>query len=351
MKISIIMPEIVRSPSGGHKVIYEYCNRLVNEGHIVSLYFFPGPIFKKYHIIEPIRLIMVKFYGESIGPRAWFNLDKRVQVNVIKQNDTIDDGDIVIATAINTATFVNKLPQSKGKKFYFIQGFENWNNSNEEVYETYRLGMTNIAVSNWLKEIVEQQSEKKCYLISNGIDTNVFYNKGIAREKHSVVFQYRKDVCKGGQYAFEVIKRLPDKYSDLKVEIISSEKITCELPEYCTYHFNISAEEVAEINNRNQVFMCTSIEEGYGLPGLEAMATGMALVITDYLGAKEYAINGYNALVSPTKDVTEMTENIVRLFEDEQLRLSIIQGGLDTAKNKSINNTSELLKNLLFNES
>lgn len=168
MKISIIMPEIVRSPSGGHKVIYEYCNRLVNEGHIVSLYFFPGPIFKKYHIIEPIRLIMVKFYGESIGPRAWFNLDKRVQVNVIKQNDTIDDGDIVIATAINTATFVNKLPQSKGKKFYFIQGFENWNNSNEEVYETYRLGMTNIAVSNWLKEIVEQQSEKNATLYQMG---------------------------------------------------------------------------------------------------------------------------------------------------------------------------------------
>lgn len=54
MKISIIMPEIVRSPSGGHKVIYEYCNRLVNEGHIVSLYFSLVLFLKNIILLNPL---------------------------------------------------------------------------------------------------------------------------------------------------------------------------------------------------------------------------------------------------------------------------------------------------------
>lgn len=350
MQISIIMPEIVRSPAGGHKVVYEYCNRLVNEGHEVSLYFFPGPIFKKYHIVEPVRLLMAKLYGEKRGPRAWFDLDKRVRVKVINQKDSIDDGDIVIATAINTVQFVYDLPQSKGKKFYFIQGFENWTCSDEQVYETYRLGMTNIAVAKWLKELVEKNSNQECKLVSNGIDTNVFFDKGITRKKHSIVFHYRKATFKGGKYAFEVIDRLHDKYKDLTVAIISSEKIDFELPQYCSYHFNISASQVAEINSENEIFLCTSIEEGYGLPGLEAMASGMALVTTDYLGAKEYAINGYNALVSPIKDVDSMTNNIIKLFEDEELRHSIIKGGLETAQRKSTDNSFKLLEKLLLED-
>ena len=74
--------------------------------------------------------------------------------------------------------------------------------------------------------------------------------------------------------------------------------------------------------------MCTSVKEGFGLPGLEAMACGCALVTTDFDGAKEYAVNNKNALVSPIKDVDAMYQNVIKLFEDENLRFKIAQGGL-----------------------
>ena len=37
MKILILLPQVARDASGGHKVILEYANKLVEYGHCVSV--------------------------------------------------------------------------------------------------------------------------------------------------------------------------------------------------------------------------------------------------------------------------------------------------------------------------
>ena len=39
MKICFILPQTLRKPIGGYKIIYEYANRLVDEGHKVVILF------------------------------------------------------------------------------------------------------------------------------------------------------------------------------------------------------------------------------------------------------------------------------------------------------------------------
>lgn len=337
MKIAFVINEPAQDANGGYKMVYMYANSMVEAGHDVSIYYWcrKGKLFTNYKLPFAIKYVVAALLSAK-GPK-WFKLDKRVHGKAVKEisDRTIEDADTVLATAVNTAKPVFELSEKKGKKAYFIQGFENWEFTAEYVYNTYALGMTNIVVAKWLKEIVESHSISKVILIPNGIDTNIFYDQKLNRRKHSIVVQYREAVYKGSEYAIRAIEVLQKKYSDLYVAMISTDNAPKNLPQCCEFFQNISPEKVAEINNKSQVFICTSIEEGYGLPGLEAMACGCAVCSSGYLGVFEYAVDGKNALISPVKDVDSMVDNVCKLFEYEDLREQIVTNGKKTAFEKS----------------
>lgn len=348
MKISILLPGNTNRATGGYKVIYEYSNKLSSYGHDVCIYYYYGSMFENLHIPNIFRLMLVKFFTEVVGPGLWFNLEKRIKKKVIQSSDDILNADVVIATSIGTAEDVFNLPIQCGKKFYFIQGFENWNRTDQEVYASYKYDMTKIVVAKWLKQIVDKHSYTESILISNCINTSIFYDRGYDRKKHSIVFHYRSDECKGAKYALKVIEILMKKYPDLTVDVISTEKKPYNLPNCCIYHYKIRADEISKINNNSQVFMCSSIEEGFGLPGLEAMACGCALVSTCYKGVLEYAIDSVNALLSPVKDVHSMAANIERLFEDETLRKNISNNGVKTGIERSLDKSAKMFESVLI---
>lgn len=349
MKISFVIDEPVQGATGGYKMVYMYANSLVDRGHNVSIYYlcrkgrlfsnYPLPFFVKY----PIASVLAR-----IGPR-WFKLDKRIKGYAIKEisDRTVSDGDVVIATAVNTAIPVSNLSGTKGRKAYFIQDFENWECSDEEVFHTYSLGMKNIVVARWLKEIVDRHAADEAVCIPNGIDTRVFYDRKQTREKHSVVLQYRKAAYKGPEYALKAIRLLSEKYADLKVSMISTDDAPENLPDCCTFYKSITPEAVAQINNCSEVFICTSVEEGYGLPGLEAMACGCAVCSSAYRGIFEYAVDGVNALLSPVKDAEAMVENVGRVFEDKKLREALVKEAAKTAQEKSHRRMAEQFENAI----
>lgn len=93
--------------------------------------------------------------------------------------------------------------------------------------------------------------------------------------------------------------------------------------------------------------MCSSLEEGFGLPGLEAMACGCALVSTSYKGVLEYAIDSVNALLSPIKDAKSMADNVERLFENEILRKRITKNGIKTGIERSLDKSAKKFESAL----
>lgn len=346
MKISVIFPCFATKASGGHKVVYEYINKLSNKNHEITCYYLPHDTFSQLHLPDFCRKLVLDIYIRKFGPSRWFSLDKRIKNQLYRRH--VKDADIVIATAIETVKPVMDLTESKGKKVYFIQDFENWNYTDEEVCDSYNLSMTNVVVSKWLKAVVDQYSKTPAYLVSNCINTEVFYNKNKKRKEHSIVFHYRSGEYKGAKYAIEVIRKLQKRYSDLSVEVIGVENEPENLPECCRFHHKISAEKIAKINNQTKIFMCTTIEEGFGLPGLEAMACGCAVVSFSYKGVFEYAVDRKNALLSPVRDVDKMVDNIVRLFEDNDLMKKISENGIKTGKEKSLKNSAEEFERILL---
>lgn len=347
MKINFILHDYTKSPNGGTKVVYEYSRYLSEKGHDVCIYY--NWKYKKkmlpIFVCKILSNFVVKYW------KNWFLFDKNTKrENVYSIHDAnIRDADAVIATDIRTAVPVSQLSHVKGRKFYLIQDFENWDFDDEYVLNTYKLGMKNIVVSKWLKDVVESNSDTAAYLLSNSIDSSIFnINKSVGeRLEHTITFHYRSGAYKGCKYAIDVVKRMKDKYPDLNVAVVGREERPQDLPDFCQYYRNISPAEVAAINNNSTVFLCTSVKEGFGLPGLEAMACGCNLVSTNYEGVREYAIDGINSLLVDIGDVDALCASIENLFENRLLSERLREMAIKTASERTIATVGKKLEEIL----
>jgi GT2 family glycosyltransferase len=82
------------------------------------------------------------------------------------------------------------------------------------------------------------------------------------------------------------------------------------------------------------VFVVGSRFEGFGQPGLEALACGTPLVTTDNGGSRDYAIHGQTALVVPPGDVDAIAAAIRRLREEPELAALLRRNGLDLVQRR-----------------
>jgi GT2 family glycosyltransferase len=78
-----------------------------------------------------------------------------------------------------------------------------------------------------------------------------------------------------------------------------------------------------------RVFAVGSWFEGFGQPGLEALACGVPLVTTDNCGCREYAAHEETALVVPPQDPKAMADAIGRLLDDHNLSTKLVRNGLE----------------------
>lgn len=334
MKICFVLPGVARQPVGGYKMAYEYANRLVKENHDVIILYLNQDFLKNYRIPFGIKKIAAKFITQY-EPK-WFDLDKRIiKISNLDSNykEEIGKLDVCIATsAEKTVEEVNRNLTARNK-FYLIQDYENWNISDSELIDTYKLGFKNIVVAKWLKKIVDRYSQNESILIPNAIDTTI-YKETIPiqnRTNHTIALLYHESPHKGLKNAFKVLDRLKQKYPDLKV-IMFGKFPKPELPNWITYYKGASQKKTVEIYNSVKVFLCSTIEEGFGLTGIEAMACGACLVSTDYRGVREYAINNYNSLLSPVGDIDAQVKNVIHIFEDEKLQQKISSNGMQHVK-------------------
>lgn len=331
--ITFYLPSLPEFPMGGFKIVFEYANRLAEKGYKVNLVFFGGYRLKKLRRLQFLKYICLKKIAKNF--LNWFKLDKRVKIIAIPKEDEIyfPKGDVVFATGRSTSDFVSRLSNEYGEKYYLIQGFENWDVDDEKVISSYKLGLKNIVVSRWLYNIVKNISDVE--LISNPIDTEVFYvdNDIKLRNKYNLAMLYHTSKKKGIFYALEAIKIAKEKYSNIKLDLFGVSDEPDFLEEWMTYTQKATEEDLKKIYNKTSIFVCGSVEEGFGLTGAESMACGCALVSTDYLGVHEYAVNNVNSLLSPVKNSEILANNIIKLIENDELRWRLaIQGSLDIRK-------------------
>ena len=336
MNIVFVLPRFECKVSGGFKIVYEYANRFADRGNNVSIFFINERGCEKYRFPKFVKRMISNVFTQ-IEPR-WFPLDKRVT----KISGTGNKGreyllnckaDVAIATAADTFWFVEK-NFTNCRKAYFVQDFENWVYPDEELKKTFATSCKKIVIANWLKDIVDRCSPTKSFLICDPIDRNTYkiIRPLEKREKHSVGFLFHERENKGVKYTLAVIEKLKKRYHDLVCYSFGVFDRPSDFPDYIIYKQSASVEETVEVYNNVRVFLCSTIFEGFGLTGLEAMACGAVLVSSEYKGVLEYAEHMQNALLSPVKDIEAMYENAVDVFENETLLRKLSAGGVEKVK-------------------
>lgn len=337
MKINFILPLI--GLSGGVKVVFEYANHLQNRGHDVTVY---------YPLI-PLNYAMDKFDATTLPNKImelasniknnnrvdWFDLKVKLARIPTLNERYISKADIIVATAWQTAYIVSKFSKSYGEKFYLIQGYETWNGSKDLVENSYDLGLHNIVISNWLKNILLRNRSNVDALIFNGINPNEFYPEEVPRPDRSIfriLMPYRKQQYKGvsdGLKAFDVIK---NRKSNVKLVMYGPKPMKNELPSDVEFHIRPVRHDLRRIYNSCDIFMYPGIAEGFGLPPLEAMSCKIPVVTTNVGAIPDIVIPEKTALVSNPNDYRSLAENVIRLIEDDRMRETMANNGYTSVK-------------------
>jgi len=83
------------------------------------------------------------------------------------------------------------------------------------------------------------------------------------------------------------------------------------------------------------VFVLPSVEDGFGLVTLEAMAAGVPVVVSANAGSAEVVRDGENGFVVPARDITTLSDRIAALLADAPLRQRMGEAARRTAAARS----------------
>ncbi len=222
---------------------------------------------------------------------------------------------------------LRRVPLPGGPRIWFLQGFGT--GSDPATVSNLSRGEPVIAVSAWLRD---DAAAAGCptRLVPCGLDHAVFHppRDGVrGGERLSVAMMTHRAELKGTAEGLEAI-RLAASRVQLDVELFGGVD-----PEVDAMSFLglLPQGQVADVLRRANVFVCSSWQEGLGLPGLEAQACGAALVTTDTKGSRDYAVNRSSALVVPPRDPGRLAEALSEIVNDAELRSTVQRGGLKMA--------------------
>lgn len=335
-RLTFVLPGSSGSPTGGARIVYEYANRLAARGHVVNVVHSPvtriDPSWKM--LAKALFRYPQRWIDRSYRPDSWMTVDPGVNVYWVPllHGRYIPDADIVIATAWKTAEWVARYGESKGSKYYFIQGFEDWDASRERVEATWKLPLRKLVIARWLQQMAAKLSESVTH-VPNAIDGQQFFCEvpPSARDEARVAMLYHAHKLKGCDVGLAALQQVKETYPKLRVELFGIPSCPQNLPDWIQYHRNPRQSELRAIYNRAAIYLAPSWNEGWGLTALEAAACGAALVATDIDGYREFAVPDFNALMSPVGVPEGLAKNLLRLLGDSKLRESIARKGMDTA--------------------
>lgn len=313
MRITFLAPHV--NISGGVRLILGYAHRLNKKGHKVTVVSPQHPSLKRF---------LMNFFGYKPD---WTEVSGKIKYVPSFEEIFIPDGDVVVATAWQTAPFVASYSPRKGRKLYLFMHYERLDVDNF----TYKLPLFKIVISSCLQKTLKEKFGEDSVLIRAAIDHKVFYpiregynlNKRICMLYHPAKWKGVAD----GLKAFEIVR---ERCPEIRLVMFGAREKKNNIE--CEYYFKPSDKKLREIYNSCDIFLCPSWKEGFGLPSAEAMACKCALVTTDNGGCRDYAIHEKTALVSSPKNPELLAENLMKLLGDESLLKKIAQNGYEHIK-------------------
>ena len=316
MKLTFLAPHL--RIAGGVRAILTYADRLARRGHDVTVVV-PAK--------RPWRAWARNFQGQ--GPDWIPGFRARVRWVAGWDPARLPDADAIIATAWKSADAVARAPASAGAKFYFVQHYESlYHGDPQRVDATYALPLRKVVISTWLADIMREKFASPAEVLLTPVDRDLFHPVEGARSDHAlrVLMLHHDYAWKGVREGLEAIAAVKVRHPEVLLAGFGVKRPREALP-YDEFHENLPQERLAWLYSRCPIYLCPSWDEGLGMPSMEAMACGAALVTFDNGGSRDYARDGETAFVAPRRDVEALASRLVLAAEDSALRGRIAAAG------------------------
>ena len=321
LKIVFAMARGAIRPSGGFRIIAGYADQLAERGHDVTI-IAPGRKKKgRKRWKRQVKDFLQIFQPREDLPSRPYLKNPNVKTVILKNRpmlapEDFPEADVLIATWWETAEWISAVP-AKCEKIHFVQGHEVFAYLPlQRVQAVLKSSIRKIVVSRWLQNIMaDEYGVDNSILIENVVDVDDFKsNNQKAPAEPTIGFVYSELEEKDSGKAIEACRILKQKIPSLRVISFGggAPKPKHNMPDWVEYHCRPAETEIPAIYRAASVWLFTSREEGFGLPVLEAMASGVPVVATPAGAAPEIVTDENGALVGHSVDeIADAAERIL----------------------------------------
>ena len=215
-----------------------------------------------------------------------------------------------------------------------------------------------IGISDEIRKTVSTQyqlKEHKIPLIYNGIDTTYFSPEQIIENGEN---QKQKEVLiscvarfsgqKNHKLLIEAFKDAQNKYSNIKLVLIGDGPLRRDIEEQIeSYDLKDKIILTGDSSNvlnwlrKSDVFVLSSDYEGLPISMLEAMSVGVPVIATGVGGVTDVVVNGKEGIIVPPKKSKDLSDAIVTLSSNSEMRSIMGQKARERAMEFDIRKMSE----------
>jgi glycosyltransferase involved in cell wall biosynthesis len=224
----------------------------------------------------------------------------------------------------------------KSKAVIYHHHYEEYNEHTvRELRDQIYNSTQSITVSNNSYQHISSTKVTMPEIIFNGINNSIFKSSdeksGEKRRVIDIALYRGFEKRKGFDIGLKAIENLSMKYK-LNCCIIQGSKrakLSCNYPVYS----ELSDKDLADILRTIKIFIYPSLFEGFGMPPLEAMACGCAVVTTRVGAIPEYASHMIDACIVEPGSASEIEKAIEYLLAHPNEMLHIQTNAVKTARN------------------
>jgi hypothetical protein len=205
------------------------------------------------------------------------------------------------------------------QKLMYLQGVSNYTRLDEK-FDFY------VSASSFVQNHTKSKYGIDTPVISPYVDLNLFHSDVPWDERSGeiLILNYKTD---------------PQPLLDYILKCYQ-EKYTNEIPKFKQVG-DLKQKEWANVLKNHKFFLNLSSIEGFGLPALEAMASGCVVLGLDSYGGRDYFENGRNALVVSEDDVEHITDYLYEVVSHPKMGREISTNAVASANNFSYSHFKE----------
>jgi phosphatidyl-myo-inositol alpha-mannosyltransferase len=194
-----------------------------------------------------------------------------------------------------------------------------------------------ICVSHSTTVALERYFSASWQIIPNGIDTDVFHPSvgappAIRKDVPSILFLGRFDPRNGLSTLIDSFRKVKGKRRQAQLVVVGDGPLREHYYKQARGDEDITfvgavLEGRPSYYAHSSIYACPTTKASFGITLLESMACATPIVCSDILGFRDVVVDGREALLTPRGDRDALADSLVRLLDDEGLRIQLGTAG------------------------